>query len=243
MHSINHPQPQMQEMVSTLQTHPAFAALTAETTAECASRLDGITGTHALLLDATGGPVPQIPGIGRWTVLRVAGGVECLAGPLRAQVDALPFSDGSFSLVVIRHLVGAGVPAQALVSEGGRVLASHGLLLALEFHPLSLWRPWLAGRRRRGEEALRVVSPNRLQGALRANGLAVRGQWRCGAPWPRPEGMRGLPHWSAEAAGAVYLLKARKRDSSGIVRRLQSRRTRNAREQVPWAPGAQRSSG
>lgn len=231
----------MQASVSTLLTHPAFAALMAETTAECASLLGGVTGTHALLLDAAGGPAPQIPGIGRWTVLRLSKSADCLDGPLRAEVDALPFLDGSFSLVLIRHLVGAGAPADALIAEGARVLASHGLLLTVEFHSRSLWRPWLARRKRRGEDALRVVSPHRLQGTLRANGLVVRAQWRCGAPWPRLKGMHGLPHWSAEAAGAVYLLKAHKRDSSGVVRRLQSRRTRSAREQVPWAPGAQRS--
>jgi SAM-dependent methyltransferase len=231
----------MHAPVSTLQADPAFASLAAETTAECASLLGGITGTHALLLDAAGGPAPQVPGIGRWTVLRFSGEAGRMEGPLHAEVDALPFLDGSFSLVLIRHLLGAGAPADALITEATRVLASHGLLLTVEFHSLSLWRPWLAGRARRGEEALRVVSPNRLQAALRANGLVVRAQWRCGAPWPRPAGMRGLPHWSAEAAGAVYLLKARKRDSSGVVRRLHSRRTRSAREQVPWAPGAQRT--
>lgn len=231
----------MQETVSPLQTHPAFASLMTETTAECASLLAAVTGTHALLLDAVGGPPPQVPGIGRWTVLRFSAKTGRLGGPLRAEVDALPFLDGSFSLVLVRHLVGAGAPKDALVAEAARVLASHGLLLTLEFHSLSLWRPWLAGRRRRGEEALQPVSPSRLQGVLRANGLVVRAQWRCGAPWPRPTGMQGLPHWSAEAAGAVYLLKARKRDSSGVVRRLHSRRTRSAREQVPWAPGAQRS--
>jgi SAM-dependent methyltransferase len=232
----------MQEWVSTLQAHPAFAALMAEVAAQCAPLVAGVTGTHALLLDATGGPIPQLPGIGRGTVLKLSAGAARLEGPLRAEVDALPFLDGSFSLVLIRHLVGAGTPVQTLIAEAARVLASHGLLLALEFHSLSLWRPWLAARKRRGEEALRVVAPNRLQNVLRANGLVVRAQWRCGAPWPRTAGMQGLPHWSAEAAGAVYLLKARKRDSRGMVRRLSSRRTRTAREQVPWAPGAQRVS-
>ena len=230
----------MREAVSTLQADPAFAALMAESAAECAPLLKGVTGTHALVLDATGGPIPQLPGIGRWTVLKLSSGGKRLEGPLHAEVEALPFSDGSFSLVLIRHLVGAGAPMNALVAEATRVLASHGLLLALEFHPVSLWRPWLAARERRGEGALRVVGCNRLQHVLRANGLVVRAQWRCGAPWPRPAGMQGLPHWSAEAAGAVYLLKARKRDISGVVRRLSARRTRSAREQVPWAPGAQR---
>ncbi|MGN6313875.1 MAG: class I SAM-dependent methyltransferase [Rhodanobacteraceae bacterium] len=233
----------MQKSVSTLHAHPAFARLVAETAAECAPLLKGVTGTHALLLDATCGPIPQLPGIGRWTVLKLSPNGQQLEGPVHAEVDALPFSDGSFSLVLIRHAVGAGAPINALVAEAARVLASHGLLLTLEFHSLSLWRPWLTGRKRRGEGALSVVSPNRLQGVLRANGLVVRAQWRGGAPWPRSKGMQGLPRWSAEAAGAVYLLKARKRDSGGVVRRLSSRRTRSAREQVPWAPGAQRSSG
>lgn len=228
-------------MVSTLQKHPAFTALVTATTAECESLLGGVTGSQALLLDAAGGPVPQVPGIGRWTVLRCSASAGRLEGPLCAEVDALPFLDGSFSLVLIRHLVGAGAPMGPLIGEAARVLASHGLLLTMEFHSLSLWRPWLARRKGGGEDALRVVSSSRLQGVLRANGLVVRAQWRCGAPWPRATGMQGLPRWTAEAAGAVYLLKARKRDSSGVVRRLHSRRTRSAREQVPWAPGAQRT--
>ena len=230
----------MTEAISIANAHPALAALVAETTAECASLLGGVTGTHALLLDAVGGPVPQLPGIGRWTVLRFSRAAECLQGPLRAEVDALPFSDGSFSLVLIRHLGGAGAAVDTLATEAARVLASHGLLLVMEFHSVSLWRPWLARRKHHEQGALKVVPPGRWQGALRAHGLVVRAQWRCGAPWPRSRGLQGLPRWSAEAAGAVYLLKARKRDSSGVVRRLSSRRTRSAREQVPWAPGAQR---
>lgn len=231
----------MQASFSTQKAHPALATLMAETAAECASLLDGVTGSDALLLDATDGPIPQVPGIGRWTVMRLSDGGRRLSGPLRAEVDALPFSDGSFSLVLIRHLLGAGAPAQPLVAESARVLASHGLLFALEFHSISLWRPWLLRRSRKGEQSLQVVPPGRLQGTLRANGLMVRAQWRCGAPWPRATGMQGLPRWSAEAVGAVYVLKARKRDSHGVVRRLQARRTRSAREQVPWAPGAQRT--
>lgn len=232
----------MTEAFSTFRSHPAFVALTAEAMTGCTSLLEAATGSHALLLDAADGPIPQLPGIGRWTVLKLAAGGAQLEGPIRATVDALPFLDGSFSLVLIRHLGGAGAPLGALLTEAVRVLASHGLLLTVEFHSLSLWRPWLARRLRRGEDALRTISPNRLQKLLRANGLVVRAQWRCGAPWPRATGLQGLPRWSAEAAGAVYLLKARKRDNSGVVRRLHpTRRTRKAREQVPWAPGAQRS--
>ena len=232
----------MQEQISTLSSEPAMAALTVETAAECLSLVGaGLTGTHALLLDAAGGPIPQLSGIGRWTVLRLAAGTAQLEGPLRAEVENLPFADGSFSLVLIRHLGGAGAPVDALAAEGMRVLASHGLLLAIEFHPLSLWRGWLKRRIRRGEDALLAIAPRCWQTALRANGSVVRALRRCGAPWPRGKGARGLPHWSSELAGAVYLLKARKRDQGGVVRRLGHKRTRASREQVPWAPGAQRS--
>lgn len=219
-----------------------MAALTTETAAECLSLVGaGLTGTHALLLDAAGGPIPQLPGIGRWTVLRLAAGKAQLEGPLRAEVENLPFADGSFSLVLIRRLGGAGAPVEALAAEGMRVLASHGLLLAIEFHPLSLWRGWLKRRTRRGGDALLAVAPRRWEAALRANGSVVRAMRRCGAPWPRGEGMRGLPKWSSEIAGAVYVLKARKRDQGGVVHRLGHKRTRAARERVPWAPGAQRT--
>ncbi|HXS74325.1 MAG TPA: methyltransferase domain-containing protein [Rhodanobacteraceae bacterium] len=232
----------MPEKIPNLQASPAFAALSVQTAAECLSMLAGVTGTHALLLDATDDSPPQIQGLGRWTVLRLSQGGH-LQGPVHAQIDALPFSDDSFSLVLIRHLAGAGVPPEALVGEAVRVLASHGLLLTMEFHPCSLWRPWLAKRRRHGDTALREVAPSRWQIALGARGVTVRTQRRCGAPWPRAQGTRGLPRWVCELAGAVYLLKARKRDESGVVQRLQSKRTRAAREQVPWASGAQRTHG
>lgn len=232
----------MHQEVSILQPEPAMAALTAETAAECLSLVGaGLTGTHALLLDAAGGPIPQLPGIGRWTVLRLAAGKVQLEGPLRAEVDNLPFADGSFSLVLIRRLGGAGASVEALAAEGVRVLASHGLLLAIEFHPLSLWRGWLKRRARRGGDAFLAVAPRRWEAALRANGSLVRARRRCGAPWPRSKGTRGLPRWSADLAGAVYMLKARKRDDGGVIRRLGHKRTRAAREQVPWAPGAQRT--
>ena len=231
----------MQEHISTLPAEPAMTALTVETAAECLSLVGaGLTGTHALLLDAAGGPIPQLSGIGRWTVLRLADAAQ-LDGPLRAEMDALPFADGSFSLVLIRHLGGAGAPVEALAAEAVRVLASHGLLLAIEFHPLSLWRGWLKRRIRRGEDALLAIAPRRWEAALRANGAVVRAVLRCGAPWPRGKGARGLPHWSGELAGAVYLLKARKRDQGAVVHRLGHKRTRASREQVPWAPGAQRT--
>lgn len=230
----------MPEKVFSLQAHPAVAALIAETTAECLSLLNGVTGSHALLLDATGGAIPQLPGIGRWTVLRPAPKATCLEGQLRAEVEALPFAESSFSLVLFRHLGGAGAPVDALAAEAMRILASHGLLLAIEFDPLSLWRGWLKRRARRGEDSLLTIAQGRWESALRANGLIVHTQRRCGAPWPRVEGSRGLPHWTAELAGAVYLLKARKRDESGVVRRLGRKRSRTSREQVPWAPGAHR---
>lgn len=223
-----------------MQSHPVVAALAAETASECLSLLSGVTGSHALLLDATGGPVPQLPGIGRWTVLRLAPGAAYLEGPLRAEVDALPFAGSSFSLVLFRHLGGAGAPAEALALEATRILASHGLLLVIEFDPMSLWRRWLKRRARRGEDSLLTIARRRWDSALRANGLVVRAQRRCGPPWPRIAGSRGLPHWTCEFAGAVYLLKARKRDESGVVRRLGRTRSRTSREQVPWAPGAHR---
>jgi SAM-dependent methyltransferase len=228
----------MQQAESNPSRDPVFAALAKRTAAECLSRLARIAGTHALLLDAIGGPVPQTPGLGRWTALELSerGDFE---GPLRAQPGALPFCDNSFGAVLIRHLGGAGVPPRAVAGEAARVLAPHGVLLVIECHPLSLWRPWWSARRTRGEFFLGAVASRRWRSVLLRTGLAVGESTRCGAAWPST---REMPRWLERACGEAWLLSARKREDSLSMQRMQTRRARVA-EQAPWMPGAHRSGG
>lgn len=239
MKSSGRPQVSMPQIIHKLPISPAFSALSAETSAGCLPLLGGVAGTHALLLDASDGPAPLSAGLGRWTVLRLAPGGS-LEGPLRALPAALPFSDASFSTVIIRYLAGAGVSPDHLLGEAARVLASHGLLLVIELHPRSLWRPWLLRHARSHDSTLQTVAPRHWRNALRIHGLASRGLQRCGAPWPREAGSVGLPRWLVKLAGAAYLLKARKQADAPIVQRLKTRSARASRQHAPWAHGAQR---
>lgn len=217
----------------------ALRSLLADAAGECQPALSRVTGTHALLLDTFGDePSPQVAGLGRWLSLRADenGGLN---GPLRASVDALPFVDGGFCAVLIRHAAGCGLQPGRIAGEAARVLAPHGLLLVVELHPWSAWRPWLDERLRRRDAIPDVVSPQRWRRAFQDNGLAPGEARRCGAPWPRADGARGLPRWFQRGGGA-YLIEARKHESAGIPQRLQNVRPR-AVEQGSWAPHAHRS--
>jgi len=227
----------MQQAESNPSRDPILTALANRTAAESLSRLARIAGTHALLLDAIGGPAPQTAGLGRWTALELSERGN-LTGPLRAEPDALPFCDNSFGAVLVRHLAGAGVSPRQVAAEAARVLAPHGLLLVVECHPLSLWRPWWAARRKRGEVFLRAVASHRWRSALLKAGLAVGEPSRCGAAWPST---RSMPRWLERTCGEAWLLSARKRDDATVAQRMQPRRTRAVAEHAPWMPGAHRS--
>lgn len=218
-----------------------FSALSADATADCLPLLTGVTGTHALLLDALDGAPPSLPGLGRWTSLCLRGDGR-LDGPLRAGIDELPFIDGSFCLVLIRHAAGRGALPERIAQEAARVLAPHGLLVVIELHPWSGWRLWLARERRHGLDIPQATPPQQWVRALLGAGLSAGLTRRCGAPWPRQQGLRGLPRWMGRGGGA-YLLDARKRNGSGIAQRLQPARPYAAVEHASLVPGAQRSPG
>ncbi|MBS0431067.1 MAG: methyltransferase domain-containing protein [Proteobacteria bacterium] len=212
---------------------PVFAALTRRVQAETLARLNGITGTHGLLLDAVGGFSLEAAGLGRWATLAPGGAGE-FKGPLRAQAAALPFCDSSFGAVVLRHLGGAAFHPALLAQEAARVLAPHGRLIVIECHPFSAWRP--SGKH--ADSGLHAVAPRQWKKALRRAGLGVGGFARCGVTWPGD----AVPHWLERAAGAVWMLDARKRNDTPYVQRVQPRRARALPEQAPWMPGARRSS-
>lgn len=227
MPSIDHP----------LLRDPAFAALSERTQAETISRLQGITGTHGLLLDAVGGFVLQAPGLGRWVALQ-PDGRSGFMGPLRAEADALPFCDNSFGAVVLRHLAGTGFQPDALAREAARVLAPHGLLVVIECHPCSAWRSRLSAQRRRGQSELRTFLPRRWKKALLQAGLSVGESVRCGAAWPDAQ---ATPRWLQRIAGGAWLLVARKRHDATLAQRASARRARALPEQTSWMPGTHRS--
>lgn len=202
----------------------ALAALGADIGAFCAARLEHVAGTHGLFLDGLGMPVPQVPGVARWATLACPSDVDgAWQGPLRGRLNALPFADDAFCVVL------AGFEAsvddhEVVAGELARVLAAHGTLLVAGLHPRSLWR--------------RGVGPGRWERALRAAGLDVRPAVRCGAPWPRARGAVGLPGWLVRGAGGAWVVEARRSVLASLP--LRAVAGRRAMEHATLLPGAHR---
>lgn len=194
----------------------------ADIAAFCTVRLARVAGTHGLFLDGLGMPVPQIPGVARWTSLTrpVHPGADW-QGPLRSRLDALPFADDAFCVVLagFDESVDAGI-----AGELARVLAAHGTLLVAGFHPRSLWR--------------RGVGPGRWERALRRAGLDAKPAVRCGAPWPRSRGAAGLPGWLVRGAGGAWVIEARRNVLATLPLRVVA--GRRAMEPATLLPGAHR---
>lgn len=199
----------------------ALAALGADVSTACATRLARVSGTHGLLLDGIGMPVPAAAGIACWTTLNPSDAGPVWHGALRAFPGELPFADDSFCAVLASFTDAADVSS---APELARVLAPHGKLLVAGLHPHSLWR---CG-----------VAPRRWERALRRAGLDVRPAVRCGAPWPRVRGTAGLPRWLVRSAGGAWIVEARR----SVLAALPLRRTSTHRvvEHSPVMPGARR---
>ena len=199
----------------------ALAAIGADLSKLCATRLARVVGTHGLLLDGIGMPIPAVPGIACWTALLPSGTASEWQGPLRARIDALPFADDSCSAVLACFADAADV---SFAPELARTLAPHGRLLVAGLHPRSLWR--------------RGVTPRRWERALRGAGLDVLPAARCGAPWPRANGATGLPRWLVHGLGGAWIIEARR----SVLTALPLRRAAAARavEHKTLLPGAHR---
>lgn len=187
----------------------------------CATRLARVAGTHGLLLDGRVLPRPVVAGVGCWTMLRPDGASAKWRGSLRLDVTELPLADDSFCVVLARF---TGEADAAFASELARVLAPHGTLLVVGLHPRSFWH--------------RGVAPGRWERALRVAGLDVMPAVRCGAPWPRPRGAQGLPHWLVRGLGGAWLIEARR----SVLATLPLRKSagRRAVEHNTLLPGAHR---
>jgi len=178
-------------------------------------------GTHGLLLDGMGMPVPGVAGIACWTTLNPNGVESGWQGSLRTRLGELPFADDSFCAVLACFPDAADV---SLAPELARVLAPHGKLLVAGLHPRSLWHGG--------------VAPRRWERALRRAGLDVSPAVRCGAPWPRARGAAGVPRWLVRGAGGAWIVEARR----SVLAALPLRRTMGHRavEHSPVMPGAHR---
>ncbi|TAN06875.1 MAG: hypothetical protein EPN36_03245 [Rhodanobacteraceae bacterium] len=171
----------------------ALASIGADVSAFCVARLARVAGTHGLQIDGMPMPAPAVTGVACWTGLQPAGSATRWQGSLQADLAELPFADDSFSAVLARFTPGLD---PACATELARVLAPHGTLLIAGLHPRSLWH--------------RGVAPGRWERALRATGLDVIPAVRCGAPWPRPRGAEGLPHWLTLSFGGAWVVEARR---------------------------------
>lgn len=199
--------------------HPRLRALLADEVDLLAPQLAGQAAANALEIAAACElpPLPTTPLIAHWTRLHADG--ERWRGALRGQLDdGLPFADDSFRIVLLRHAADGVQHSARLYAEAARVLEPEGLLLVLGFHPLSLWAPWLAWRRRHAPGALQMLTPPAIGRTLAQAGIEVFARQRGGAVLP------GVSWRQASAVcGPCALLLARKRRSSLRALRLDGR--------------------
>lgn len=180
-----------------------------------------MVGTHGLLLDGIGVPVPAVAGIACWATLNPSGAESGWRGPLRMRLGELPFADDSFCAVLACFPDAVDV---SFAPELARTLAPHGRLLVAGLHPRSLWR--------------RGMAPRRWERALRNAGLDVLPAVRCGAPWPRARGAAGLPRWLVRGAGGAWIVEARRSVLASLPLRKAS--AHRAVEHNALLPGAHR---
>lgn len=199
--------------------HPRLRALLADEIGLLAPQLVGQAAANALEIVAAPSlpALPVTPLIAHWTRLCVDGEGWC--GALRGHLgDGLPFADDSFRVVLLRHAADGVRQSARLYAEAARVLEPEGLLLVLGFHPLSLWSPWLAWRRRNAPEALQWLAPKTIDRALARAGVEVFARQRGGTVLP------GMHLRQADAVcGPCALLLARKRRGSLRALRLDGR--------------------
>lgn len=204
---------------------PALAAIGADASAVCMTRLARVAGTHALVLDGMALAVPSVAGVARWTRLLPEPDGTGWQGPLRADAAVLPFGNESFCAVLMRFAASACAEPDSLAAELARVLAPHGTLLITDLHPRSLWHTG--------------ATPGPWERALRHAGLDVSPAMRCGSPWPRAHGAAGMPHWLVRGMGGAWVVEAHQRTLAAIPLRKKAP-GRNKVEHGNLVPGARR---
>lgn len=219
---------------------PQLAKLLADEARVLAPMLSGCTGDHGLHLT----PVPQadppaLPLLGHWATVKVMGGH--LGGDVRASgLEALPFVDDAFGVVLLRHALETTARQDNLLDEAIRVLAPGGMLAITGIHPVGLWSPWVA-RQSRGARP-RLTWPWWWSQRLVRDDFELSMPRRLGSAWPRAGGSP----LGESMVGGGYLLVARKKRPSALPLRpraaavpspmagsLASGARRNARESIP----------
>ncbi len=168
-------------------------------------------------------------------------------GRLRCVPNELPFVSESCKLVVVQHVFERIDEPDICAGELARVLAPEGVALVLGFNPMSLWRPWLAGKTRGARLQLRPGSAQASREMFGRHGIETLQTRFLGAatPWARrddkPADAR-TDEWRSPLFGRVggsWLLLARKQRSALTPLRLR-RSSREVAINPHLAPGARR---
>jgi SAM-dependent methyltransferase len=218
---------------------PQIGKLLADEARVLSPLLTRCTGEHGLHLTASlQADPPALPLLGHWATVRVAG--PLLGGDVRASgLEALPFADDAFGVVLLRHALETTARQDNLLDEAIRVLAPGGMLAITGIHPVGLWSPWVA-RQARGTRP-RLTWPWWWSQRLVRDDFELSMPRRLGSAWPRAG---GSPVGESMVGGG-YMLIARKKRPAAVPLRprtaaveapmpgtLASGARRNARESI-----------
>ncbi|HXP01177.1 MAG TPA: methyltransferase domain-containing protein [Luteibacter sp.] len=229
----------MPTFVPDIYATPQIGKLLADEARALAPLLARCTGDHGLHL-TTSAPAepPAIPLLGHWATVRVSGAV--LGGDVHASgLEALPFADEAFGVVLLRHALETTARQDNLLDEAIRVLAPGGMLAITGIHPVGLWSPWVA-RQSRGTRP-RLTWPWWWSQRLVRDEFELSMPRRVGSAWPRAGGTAV----GESIVGGGYFLVARKKRPAAVPLRpraaavpapmpgtLASGARRNARESI-----------
>ena len=227
-------------------TSTAVHRLLAQELAALAPILGGVYGNFGLFLRAHASAPATLPShlLGNIIELALESPLQ-FGGRLQCAPDELPLVSESCKLVVAQHVFERIDDADACAGELARVLAPEGVALVLGFNPLSLWRPWLAGKARGTALQLRPGSAQGCREIFARHGIDTLQKRFLGAatPWiRRDDESERSNEWRSPLFGRVagsWLLLARKQRSALTPLRLR----RNSRELAinpHLAPGARR---
>jgi len=200
----------MPTLAPDIYTTPQVRKLLADEARALAPLVARCTGEHGLHLTTSAlAEPPAIPLLGHWATVRVMGAT--FGGDVRASgLEALPFSDDAFGVVLLRHALETTVRQDNLLDEAIRVLAPGGMLAITGIHPLGLWAPWVA-RQSRGTRP-RLTWPWWWSQRLVRDEFELSMPRRLGSAWPRAT---GAPAGESPLGGG-YMLVARKKRPAAL---------------------------
>jgi SAM-dependent methyltransferase len=219
--------------------------LFAQEIAALAPILGGVYGTFGLFLRAHPSAPTSLPAHLLGSIIDLAlESSQRFGGRLSCAPAELPLANESCKLVIAQHIFERLDDPAASIGELARVLAPEGVALVLGFNPVSLWRPWLAGKARGTAMSLRPQSAQNCQQILASQGVETLQTRYLGAstPWLRRGSNPPSAEWRWPLLGRIggsWLLLARKRRSAMTPLRLRLN-TRELAINPRFAPGARR---